>query len=231
MESAAGIQYEILYAESAFSMLRVKLRHGMSIKAQSDAMVTMDTTLTVDGKLEGGILGGIGRMFSKENFFFQTIKAERGDGEALLAPTYPGAIMDLEMDGTPYYVQKGGFFASTEGISISTKMQNLTSGLFSGEGFFVLEANGTGLLFVESFGAIHIVDIPAGRDIIIDNHHLVAWPKNIRYNFEKASKGWLSSATSGEFMVCRFQGPGRVLIQSRNHVGFTQWIGSLLPGK
>ena len=58
MESAFGINYEILYGGSAFSMLRIQMRRGMSIKAQSDAMVTMDTTLKVEGKLEGGVLGG-----------------------------------------------------------------------------------------------------------------------------------------------------------------------------
>jgi uncharacterized protein (TIGR00266 family) len=203
----------------------------MSIKAQSDAMVTMDTTMDVEGKMEGGILGGLGRMLSRENFFFQTIKAVRGDGETLLAPAFPGSVLDLEMDGTPYYVQKGGFFAATEGVAISTKMQNLAKGLFGGEGFFVLEASGTGLLFVETFGAVHVVDIPAGKDIVIDNNHLVAWPSSIQYNIQKASKGLLSSITSGEMFVFRFQGPGKVLIQSRNNIGFSQWLASLLPGK
>ncbi|MDR2523786.1 MAG: TIGR00266 family protein [Synergistaceae bacterium] len=229
MESAFGINYEILYGSGAFSMLKIQLRRGMSIKAQSDAMVTMDTTLKVEGKLEGGVLGGLGRLLSRENFFFQTIRAVDGDGETLLAPATLGDVADLEMDGTPYYVQKGGFFAATEGVTISTKMQNLASGLFGGEGLFVLEASGQGLLFVESFGAIHIVDIPPGKDIIIDNHHLVAWPRHIPYRLEKASQGWLSSMTSGEFLVFRFQGPGRVLIQSRNNAGFGQWIKQLLP--
>ncbi|MDR1915463.1 MAG: TIGR00266 family protein [Synergistaceae bacterium] len=232
MESAAGINYEILYGDGAFAMLRVLLRRGMSIKAQSDAMVTMDTTMEVEGKLEGGILGGLGRLLlSNENFFFQTITAVTGDGETVLAPAFPGSVLDLEMDGTPYYVQKGGFFAATEGVTISTKMQNLAKGLFGGGGLFVLEASGHGILFVETFGAVHVVDIPAGKDIIIDNNHLVAWPKDIQYNLQKASKGWLSSVTSGEMLVFRFKGPGRVLIQSRNNIGFSQWIGAMFPSK
>ncbi|MDR2179354.1 MAG: TIGR00266 family protein, partial [Synergistaceae bacterium] len=194
-----------------------------------DAMVTMDTTMEVEGKLEGGVLGGLGRMMSSENIFFQTLKAVSGDGEALLAPAAPGSILDIEMDGTPYYIQKGGFFAATEGVAIGTRMQNLAKGLFGGEGFFVLEASGQGVLFVESFGAIHIVDIPAGKDVIIDNNHLVAWPRDIRYNLQKAAKGWISSITSGESLVFRFQGPGKVLIQSRNNIGFSQWLRSVRP--
>jgi uncharacterized protein (TIGR00266 family) len=231
MKSAAGIDYEILHGESAFSMLRVQLKRGQSVKAQSGAMVAMDSTMDVEGKQEGGLLGGLGRLVSGENFFFQTLSAANGDGEGLLAPATPGAIADLEMDGTPYYLQKGGFFAATEGVEIKTKMQNLTSGLFSGKGFFVLGVSGRGILFAESFGAIHAVDIPPGKDVIIDNQHLVAWPQNIRFNIEKAAKGWMSSMTSGEGLVCRFQGPGKVLIQTRNQTGFGQWVHSLLPGK
>ncbi|MDR1874788.1 MAG: TIGR00266 family protein [Synergistaceae bacterium] len=231
MESVAGIKYEILYSEGAFAMLRLLLPKGTSIKAQSDAMVTMDTTMTVEGKLEGGIMGGLGRLLSNENFFFQTIRAVNGDGETLLAPASPGSILDLEMDGTPYYIQKGGFFAATDGVVISTRMQNLAKGLFGGEGLFVLEASGRGILFVESFGAVHVVDIPAGKDIIIDNNHLVAWPSHIHYNLEKASSGWISSITSGESLVFRFRGPGKVLIQSRNTLGFARWIQSVAPRK
>jgi uncharacterized protein (TIGR00266 family) len=229
LESAGGINYEILYGEGAFAMLRVLLRRGTAIKSQSDAMVTMDSTMEVEGKLEGGILGGLGRVLSGENIFFQTLKAVKGDGEALLAPAAPGSILDIEMDGTPYYVQKSGFFAATEGVAISTRMQNLAQGFFGGEGFFVLEASGTGILFVESFGAVHVVDIPAGKDVVIDNNHLVAWPRDIRYNLQKASKGWISSITSGEALVFRFQGPGKVLIQSRNTIGFSQWLRSVRP--
>jgi len=46
-------------------------------------------------------------------------------------------------------------------------MQNLTKGLFSGEGFFVINVSGSGTLFVSSFGAIHEIDIPARETFII----------------------------------------------------------------
>jgi uncharacterized protein (TIGR00266 family) len=110
-------------------------------------------------------------------------------------------------------------------------MQNLTKGLFSGEGFFVLKASGVGTLFVSSFGAIHPIDLAEGQEIIIDNGHLVAWPEGMNYKIEKASSGWISSITSGEGLVCRFRGPGRVLIQTRNPGSFSGWLAGLLPGR
>lgn len=229
--SSGGKKFEYLH-RGAFTMLRIRLAAEERIKAESDAMVAMSSNVGVEGKLEGGVLGGLGRMLSGEKFFFQTLHARHGPGDVYLSPAIPGDLMDIELDGSGAYVlQKDGFFAGTEGLTITTKMQNLTKGLFSGEGFFVIRVSGRGILFVSSYGAIHPIELKAGEEIVIDNAHLVAWPESMEYRIEKAASGWVSSFTSGEGLVCRFQGPGRVLIQTRNPGGFASWIRRLMPGK
>ncbi len=229
MKNSDNLDYELLYP-GAFTMLKVRLKAGEIIKAESDAMVAMANTIDVEGKMEGGILGGLGRMLTREKFFFQTLAARRGPGEVLLAHAIPGDIKAIKMDGSRSYVlQKDGFFAGSDSLNISTKMQNLTKGLFSGEGFFVIKASGQGTLFVSSYGAIHPIDVPANSEVIIDNSHLVAWPDEMNYTIEKAASGWISSFTSGEGLVCRFKGPGQVLIQTRNPGGFGSWIRQFIP--
>jgi len=222
--------YELLYP-GTFSMVKVHLDANEVLKAESGAMVAMSSTIDVEGKMEGGILGGLSRAFlTGESFFLQSLVANRGAGEVLLAHALPGDIQALELDGsTEYIVQKDGFLASEETISTSTKAQNLGKGFFSGEGFFVIRVSGSGTLFVSSFGNIHPIDIPAGEEMVIDNAHLVAWPATVDYAIEKASSGWLSSFTSGEGLVCRFTGPGRVLIQTRNAPSFGAWIRQFIP--
>lgn len=211
-------------------MVKLNLDKGEGIKAESGAMIAMSNTVDVEGKMEGGLLGGLGRMLTGESFFLQSLKANRGTGDVLLAHSVPGDIIALEMDGSVEYIlQKDGFLAGSETLNISTKAQNLTKGLFSGEGFFVVRISGTGTLFVSSFGNIHPLDIPAGEEMIIDNAHLVAWPSTIQYAIEKSSSGWISSITSGEGLVCRFKGPGRVLIQTRNPAGFGAWVRQFIP--
>ena len=223
------MDYEILYP-GAFPLLKVNLSSGETIKAESDAMVSMSATIDVEGKMEGGLLGGIGRMLSGEKFFFQTLTARRGPGEILLAPSIPGDIVDVELDGSySLVVQKDGFLAGSTGIEVSSKMQNLMQGLFSGEGFFTLKVSGKGTVFLNSYGGIHAINLEAGEERIVDNSHLVAWPDYMDYKIEKASSGWMSSFTSGEMLVCRFKGPGVVLIQTRNPQGFGDWIKGLLP--
>ena len=108
-------------------------------------------------------------------------------------------------------------------------MQNLAQGIFSREGFFVLNIHGSGTLFLSSFGAIHAVNLEADEEVIIDNGHLVAWPDYMQYSIEKASSGWISSIMSGECLVCRFRGPGVVLIQTRNPDSFVKWLEGMLP--
>lgn len=223
------MKYEILYP-GAFPLLKVDLSKGETLKAESDAMVSMNSTVDVEGKIDGGLLGGIGRMLAEEKFFFQTLTARRGPGEVLLAPAIPGDIVDVELDGSySLVVQKDGFLAGSMGIEVSSKMQNLMQGLFSGEGFFTLKVSGIGTVFLNSYGGIHAINLEAGEERIIDNNHLVAWPDYMDYKIEKASSGWLSSFTSGEMLVCRFKGPGVVLIQTRNPQGFAGWMKALLP--
>lgn len=222
------MNYEILYP-GAFPLLKVELQQGETLKAESDAMVSMATTVDVEGKMEGGLLGGIGRMLAGEKFFFQTLSARRGPGEVLLAPSIPGDIVDVDLDGSyGLVVQKDGFLAGSAGVEVSSKMQNLVQGLFSGEGFFTLKVSGKGTVFLNSYGGIHAINLAAGEERIIDNSHLVAWPDYMDYKIEKASSGWISSFTSGEMLVCRFKGPGVVLIQTRNPQGFGEWIKGFL---
>lgn len=211
-------------------MVEIELEVGESVKAESGAMVAMSPTIDLDGKLEGGLLNGIGRMFAGEKFFFQTLTASRGNGKVLLAPSCLGGIEEIELDGSyGLRVQKDGFLAGSSGIEVSTQMQNLAKGLFSGEGFFILNIRGRGKVFVNSLGAIHPINLAAGEEMVIDNGHLVAWADTMNYTIEKASKGWISSITSGECLVCRFRGPGVVLIQSRNPLAFAEWINGYIP--
>ena len=224
------MRYEILHQE-AFPVVRCDLVRGEALKAESDAMVAMSANLDVTGSMGNkGILGGLARKFlTGESFFFQVITASRGAGSVLLGHRAPGGIVDVELDGSyGMRVQKDGFLAAEQTVEVDTTMQNLSQGLFSREGFFVLNIKGKGIVFLSSFGAIHPINLEAGEEVIIDNGHLVAWPDYMHYTIEKASSGWFSSIASGESLVCRFRGPGTVLIQTRNPDSFSAWMRSLI---
>ncbi len=210
------MNYKILYP-GAYPVVQFDLDYGDSIKAEADAMISMSSNLEIKGSVDGGLLKGIARRYlGNESFFFQTITANRSSGTAILGPPYPGGIIDVRLDGTySLKVQKDGFLAATKDVQVDTSIQNLAQGIFSKEGFFVLNLKGKGVAFLNSYGAIHMLNLSAGEEVLIDNGHLVAWPEYMHYSIERAGNNIFASLTSGECLVCRFRGPGFVLIQTR----------------
>lgn len=232
MYQGGTAQYDILYPGS-YAMARVKLKHGQTIKAESDAMVAMSPTIDVQGKMEGGVLGALGRkLLTGESAFLQTLTANRGDGEVLLAPSTPGDVQILDLDGSNFfYVQKEGFLAGDASLVIETASQGIFKGFLSGEGMFIQRISGVGKLVVSSFGAIHKLTLAQGETMVVDNAHLVAWSGSVSYEVVRASKGFIDTLTSGEGLVCNVKGPGDMYIQSRNKGSFGSWIAQFLPKK
>jgi len=215
---------------SAFPLLRIELAPGESVKAESGAMVAMSDGMKLTGKADGGILKGIARKFSGESFFMQHIEAADGAGWVMLAAPMPGGVQAVAVSaGRGLTVQKSGFLAATQGVSISTKVQSLTKGILSGEGLFVVKIAGEGTVFLASYGSIETLDLKPGEKVLIDNGHLVAWDADMTYAITKGATSWFSAATSGEGFACRFEGPGRVMFQTRNPQELGGWLFPFLP--
>lgn len=222
------MKYEIMGAD-AFPMLKVSLDAGQTVKAESNAMVSMSEGMELKGRFEGGAMQAIARKFAGESFFLQHITATTRPGWVMLAPFLPGTMEAVEVKGETLCVQKGSFLAAGEDFEISSKVQNIAKGFFSGEGFFITKARGVGPLFLSSYGGIERIDLAMGEKIIVDNGHLVAWDETLNYGITKGASGWFSAFTSGEILALEFTGPGRVWIQSRNLKDFSNWMISLMP--
>jgi len=218
--------------------LLVNFQKGESIYSESDAMVTMDATLELKGKARGGFLRSLARKFTAgESFFQQSIEATGGEGQALLSPELPGDIEILDVGVKQYRMNDGAFLAATDNVHISIKSQGIGQAIFGGTGgLFIMETSGEGKLAVSGFGAVFGLDITAGNDMIVDNYHVVAWDSTLNYkiSLSTAKGGFLSnlvgSVTSGEGIVNRFSGNGKVYVCSRNRGGFLSWIASNIPG-
>ncbi len=224
------MEFEIVHPGSN-AMIIVKLAVGEAIKTEAGAMVAKSTNVVIEGKMDGGMGKALKRSFlGGENFFFQTLRAENTAGEVMVAPAILGDIKILDMTaGQDYFLQGGAFLAGLGEIQVDTKMQKLSQGMFSGEGLFVLHCTGKGHVVASAFGGVHEISIPPGTDYIVDNGHLVAWSGDTKYTIEKAAKGWLNTITSGEGLVCRFSGPGKVWLQTRNPQAFGAWIRRFIP--
>jgi uncharacterized protein (TIGR00266 family) len=213
--------------------LHVGLKQGDKIYCESNAMVMMESTLELKGRMQGGLGAALMRTFANgESFFQQHIEAVRGDGDCLLSPTLPGAMQVIDVGPRQYMLSDGAFVAATFGVDLKVRTQNIGNALFGQSGgFFITETQGSGQLVVSGFGSISQLEVEAGKDVVIDNAHVVCWDSSLRYEISVTtgrSGGLLgnlvNSVTSGEGMVLRFSGTGKILVCSRNRDNFVAWL-------
>lgn len=193
--------------------LHISLQRGEKIYCESNAMVMMENALELKGKMTGGLGSALMRRFANgESFFQQHIEAVRGDGDCLLSPTLPGAIQVVDVGATSYMITDGAFLAAESGVNLNVRTQSLGTAVFGQTGgFFICEATGTGKLAVSGFGSSFVLDVEPGKDIVIDNAHVVAWDSRLHHEISvttQQSGGLLgqlvNSVTSGEGMVLNF---------------------------
>jgi TIGR00266 family protein len=212
--------------------LHVSLRQGETIHCESDAMVMMEANLELRGRMQGGFLSALTRRLANgESFFQQQISAVRGGGDCLLAPMMPGGIEVLDVGKTQYKLNDGAYLAASEGVQLTAKMQSIGSALFAGTGgFFIGQTAGEGQLVINGFGSLFTLDVTDASPVTIDNGHVVAWDSTLRYEISVTtgeSRGMLgnlvNSVTSGEAVVLKFSGNGKVVLCSRNAGSFRAW--------
>ncbi|CDG85117.1 TIGR00266 family protein [Janthinobacterium agaricidamnosum] len=215
--------------------LHVSLGKGEKIYCESDAMVMMEANLDLKGKMTGGIGSAIMRRFANgESFFQQHIEAVRGDGDCLLSPTLPGAMRIVDVGATQYMISDGAFVAAMSSVDLKVRTQSLGNALFAQSGgFFITETAGSGQVAVSGFGSMAEIEVTPGKEVVIDNSHVVCWDSRLQYEISittGTSGGFLgnliNSQTSGEGMVLKFKGQGKVLVCSRNRAAFLSWTQS-----
>ena len=127
--------------------------HGTADTPYKGAMIAVSTSMQLKGAFKPSFRKLIARGQMSASHY-------TGPGELLLAPTVLGDILALHLTGSETWkVGKDGYLASTCGIEKEYKGQGLTKGLLSGEGFFVYEMTGVGILWLQSFGAIIQKDV------------------------------------------------------------------------
>ena len=72
-----------------------------------------------------------------------------------------------------FIVQSGSFVGSTTDLTLDTKWQGFTKGIF-GSNLFMLKTVGTRKMFVNAWGGIVEKEPKSGERMLIDNYQLVA---------------------------------------------------------
>ena len=208
------MQYNVF--GNPFPAVSVKMDRGESIYTQSGGMSWMSNAINMETNTHGGLMKGIGRMFSGDSLFMATYTAEENGQEITLAASLPGEIHTVEVGaGKSYISQKGAFLCGQPGVELSAVLtKKLTSGMFGGEGFVLQRLSGNGIVFLELDGTVCEYDLEPGQKMKIDSGNVAYFEESVKYSIETV-KGFTNILFGGEglFLTC-LEGPGKVWLQT-----------------
>jgi uncharacterized protein (TIGR00266 family) len=215
----------------SFSVARVSLAGGEPVKVEAGAMMATSSGVSLEAKMEGGLLKSLKRAaLGGESLFITTITAPQQGGWVDVAANLPGDCIVVPVsEGQAVFIQRGSWLCSSAGVELDTKWGGFKN-LFGGEGGFVVRAGGTGTVVLSCYGALDTIQLAAGESITLDTGHMVAYSDGIGMNIRMASGGAIASAKTAEGLVFDFTGPGWVMAQSRNPAALITWMSANLPG-
>lgn len=209
-----------------YAFLTVQIPANQTLKVEASAMATMDTHLVMKTKLRGGL----GRFLTGESIFVNEFTAENGQAEIGIAPGAPGDLAHVFLRGSSdvIFLQNSAFVACDPRVNLETKWQGLVKGFFSGESLFLIRASGEGDLWFNTYGGL--IELDVDGEYVVDTGNIVAFTEGLDYSISKIG-GYKSLFFSGEGLVCRFRGKGRVWIQTRTVGALTAWAHTYRPVK
>lgn len=206
--------------------LTVALEPGDSIWAESGAMSRMSSHLELKTQMVGGVLQSVVRkLVGGESLFVGEYTASQL-GFVGLSPATPGCVLHRKMSGDTFMLTAGAYLACTPGMNLNPRFGGLRS-FFSGEGVVLIEVSGHGDLFYNAFGGV--VEKEIDGELTVDTGHVVAWEPSLDYTITGMG-GMKQTLFSGEGLVMKFSGRGRLVLQTRHLSGLAGWLSPYCSG-
>jgi len=220
------MDYEII--KNPMGLIQFSMNKGDKVTAEAAAMVFMRGDIeTVTRMRKGGFLKSLkAAALGGESFFVNDFIANTDNCSLGLTGNTLGDIEVIHVT-EEFIVQSGAFVGSTGGLTLDTKWQGFTKGIF-GSNLFMLKTVGTGDMFVNAWGGIIKKELKDGEKMILDNYQLVALSSRASYRVTKHG-GFKTTLFGGEALVIEIVGPGTVYLQTKNIMEFVRAIIPFLP--
>ena len=220
------MKYEIRY-KPAFATLFLTLNPGERITAEAGAMVSMASKLSMATQFSGGLIPALLKKFlgGESLFVNEFVNSTQQPLELILSQATVGDIVSVELNGNEICFQPGAYIAHTPGVQIGVQWAGFSSWM-SGEGLFKLKLSGKGLVFFGGYGGL--TQRRVDGEYVVDSGHLVAYDPGIKMRVGLAG-GLVGSVTSGEGLVNRLSGQGRIYLQSRSTDSLIRFVRPKLP--
>lgn len=210
-----------------------ELEAGEEMFTESGGMSWMSGNISMSTNMEGGLMKGLGRMFSGESMFMATYKAEGGPGMIAFASSFPGSIIAVDLaPGQSMVCQKRSFLAAARSVTIAMHFQKkLGAGLAGGEGFVMQRITGPGVAFLEIDGAAIEYDLQPGQAMKVDTGHVAMMDASVSLDIATV-KGFKNVLFGGEgLFLTTVTGPGHVWLQSMPIENVAKNLIPFLPDK
>ena len=209
-------------------LIEFTLNKGEKVTAEAAAMVYIRGDILTETKMrKGGFLKSLkAAALGGESFFVNEFIAQEDSCKLGLTGNMLGDIEVIKVD-EEFIVQSGAFVGSTGDLTLDTKWQGFTKGIF-GTNMFMLKTMGSGEIFVNAWGGILETKLQAGEKMIIDNYQLVALSSTANYRVTKHGS-FKTTLFGGEALVMEIIGPGTVYIQTKNVMEFARALLPFLP--
>jgi uncharacterized protein (TIGR00266 family) len=220
------MEYEII--KNPMGLIEFTLNQGEKITAEAAAMVFIKGNLKTETRMrKGGFLKSLkAAALGGESFFVNEFIAEEDNCKLGLTGNMLGDIEIIDVN-EEFIVQSGCFVGSTTDLTLDTKWQGFTKGIF-GSNLFMLKTVGIGKMFVNAWGGILKKELLSGERMYLDNYQLVALSSTAEYRVTK--HGSLKTTLfGGEALVIEITGPGTVYIQTKNIMEFARALIPFLP--
>jgi uncharacterized protein (TIGR00266 family) len=220
------LKYEIM--KNPMGLIEFTLSQGEKITAEAAAMVFMKGDILTETKMrKGGFLKSLkAAAFGGESFFVNEFIAQE-DGCVLgLTGNMLGDIEVIAVE-EEFIVQSGAFVGSSGNLTLDTKWQGFTKGIF-GSNLFMLKTIGSGDMFVNAWGGIIKKELQSGEKMILDNYQLVALSATADYRVTKHGN-LKTTLFGGDALVIQIIGPGTVYLQTKNIMEFARALVPYLP--
>ena len=220
------MEYEIV--KNPVGLVEFTLNRGEAITAEAGAMAFIQGPVRTETRMrKGGLFKSLkAAAFGGESFFVNEFVAEEDGCKLGLTGNMLGDITVIDVD-QEFIVQSGSFVCSTTDLTLDTKWQGFSKGIF-GSNLFMLKTVGTGKMFVNAWGGIIAKKLEHGERMILDNYQLVALTTTADYRVTKHGS-LKTSLFGGEALVLEIIGPGTVYIQTKNVMEFARALIPFLP--
>lgn len=209
-------------------LLDLSLSPGDKIKSRSGSVVNYAGEISTKTETTRSLIKAVA---SFKNFPVTKVIAEEAGtgGMVTLAPSYPGAIEDIEIQDQ-INIQTLAFLAADGNQNIEMKnnlmFKNESLGTIKTQS---LDYSDTDTVFVSGFGGINKISLDKGERAHVSEDYIISVDESVDFKRESKSGIRESAFDASGTPTLEITGPGRVFIHARSPFNFHRVFEKIEP--